>query len=185
MTRIFNTLAGFAVVFMAATLVLGMSLGDVSDPTDQVTQRWATVHRLSGLAAALLIVLVNSIVVTYFVGTSRWCKEVVSTYPIEPALAERSARLKRRTFPIALSSMLIIVGVVALGGAADPAASLEMPPLGGVTWAQFHLLGSLIGIALVGWSFLVQRGYIEINGEIIERMLDEVRRIRSERGLEP
>ena len=184
MTRVFSILAGFSITFMAATLVLGMSLGNVSDPADQVTQRWATVHRLSGVAAALLVVLVNSIVVTYFIGTSRWCKEVVSIYPIDEVLAERSAKLKRRAFPFALLSMLVIVGVVALGGAADPAASLNVPPLGGVTWAQLHLLGSLIGLAMVGWSFLIERQYVETNGEIIDRIVEDVRRIRAERSLD-
>src|SRR4051812_48988881 len=32
-----------------------------------------TVHMLLGAAAALVTVLVNSITVTYFIGTSRWC----------------------------------------------------------------------------------------------------------------
>lgn len=184
MTRVFSILAGFSIVFMAATLVLGLTLGDIRNPADQVAQRWATVHRLSGVAAALLVVLVNSIVVTYFIGTSRWCKEVVSIYPIDEVLAARSARLKRRAFPFALFSMLVVVGVVALGGAADPAASLELPPLGGVTWAQLHLFGSLIGLALVGWSFLIERQYVESNGEIVDRIVEDVRRIRAERGLD-
>ena len=184
MTRIYTILAGFATVFMAATLILGMSLGDVSDPLDQTTQRWATVHRLSGIAAALVVVLVNSIAMTYFIGTSRWCKEVVSTYPLDAALAVRSAKLKRRAFPIALSSMLVIVGVVALGGAADPAAAFSLPPPGGITWALLHRFGSMAGLLFVGWSFLLQRGYIEANGEIIDRIVDDVRNVRKSRGLE-
>ena len=37
-------------------------------------QRRATWHRLFGILAALVALLVNSISVTYFIGTSRWCQ---------------------------------------------------------------------------------------------------------------
>ena len=42
-----------------------------------------TLHMLLGAAAALMTVLVNSITITYFIGTSRWCKEVCETYQLE------------------------------------------------------------------------------------------------------
>ena len=54
------------------------------EPTRETLQ-WATMHRLTGLAAALAVVFVESVVVTYFIGTSRWCKEVVETYQFETA----------------------------------------------------------------------------------------------------
>src|SRR5262245_53532612 len=43
-----------------------------------------TLHMLLGCAAALVTLLVNSITITYFIGTSRWCKEVCETYGIRP-----------------------------------------------------------------------------------------------------
>jgi hypothetical protein len=49
--------------------------------------RW---HFLTGLMAALAVVLVESVVVTYFIGTSRWCKEVVETYNLNTAAVEES-----------------------------------------------------------------------------------------------
>ncbi|MBW8883863.1 MAG: hypothetical protein JF612_03605, partial [Planctomycetia bacterium] len=51
-----------------------------------------TLHMLLGAAAALVTLLVNSITVTYFIGTSRWCKEVCEAYGLSAALAERSTR---------------------------------------------------------------------------------------------
>lgn len=181
--KILTFLALFAFAFLAATMLLGLSLGDVANPDDAATQRWATVHRLSGVAAALSVVLVDSIVITYFVGTSRWCKEVVETYKLSPSLVVRSNRLKRATFPISTISMLVVVGIVALGGAADPAASLRPKPVAGITWATFHLLGALIGTALVGLGFLKQRANMEAHHEVVEEVMAEVRRIRQERGL--
>lgn len=169
---------------MAATLLLGLSLGDVRNPADETTQRWATVHRLSGVAAGLCVVLVDSIVITYFVGTSRWCKEVVETYRLDRGLILRSTRLKRRTFPISTVSMLAVVGVVALGGAADPAASLQLKPPGGLTWANIHLIGAIAGLALVGLGFVVQRNNMEANHEIVGEVMEAVRQVRLERGLE-
>src|SRR5687767_3656973 len=62
-----------------------------------------TIHMLLGAGGALMAILVNSITITYFIGTSRWCKEVCETYRLPGELAERSTRLKRSTFPWALA----------------------------------------------------------------------------------
>jgi hypothetical protein len=184
MNRIFPVLALFAVAFMAATLVLGLSLGDLNKDATPETLRWATVHRLSGIAAALSVVFVDSIVVTYFIGTSRWCKEVAEAYRLEPRFVQQSTALKRRTFPLAVLSMLAMVGVAALGGAADPAAALRLPPLAGFTWAQAHLAGSLTGLAFIGWCFYRQWINLVANQDVINQVQAEVRRIRLEKGLE-
>lgn len=42
-----------------------------------------------GIATGLLALFVNSVSVTYFIGTSRWCKEVVDTYELETELAKK------------------------------------------------------------------------------------------------
>lgn len=185
MNRYLPALAGFALTFMAATMLLGLALGDVSDPTDRQTQQWATVHRLSGVAAALVVVLVDSIVVTYFIGTSRWCKEVVETYRLDRSFLVRMNRLKRRTFPVATISMLVVVGVVALGGAADPGASLRLKPLGGLLeWSQLHLIGALVGWALVGAGFLIAWNNVNDNVRLIGEVMESVKQVRVARGLE-
>ena len=179
MTRIFAVLALFAVMFMAATLVLGLSLGDIRTDRSLDTQRWATVHRLSGITAGFLVVLVNSIVVTYFIGTSRWVKEVVETYRLDLDYIRRSNALKRRTFPWAVSAMLTIVAVVALGGAADPGAHP-----GSEQWTQFHLVGSILGLAFIAWASVAEWNKIYANHQVIEEVMNEVRRVRTERGLD-
>ncbi len=165
---------------MAATLILGLSVGDLYHDRSADTLRWATVHRLTGIAAALLVVLVNSIVVTYFIGTSRWCKEVCETYGLDRSLVARGNQLKRRTFPWAVMGMLTVVGVIALGGAADPATGRP----GTDWWATPHMLGAFVGILLVAWSFWIEWQYIAANQAVIAGVMTEVRRIRLERGLE-
>src|SRR5690242_16402093 len=112
MIRIFTTLAITAVLLMATTLCLGLFVGDLHDGTPSAdTLRWAFVHRMMGIGSALVVVLVNSIVMTYFIGTSRWCKEVSETYGLDPKYVRRSTELKRSTFPWAFLSMLVVVGV--------------------------------------------------------------------------
>lgn len=165
---------------MAAALVLGLSVGDLRQAPSDETLRWATVHRLTGVAAALVAVLVNSIVVTYFIGTSRWCKEVAETYELDRALVARSNRLKRRTFPWAVVGMLTVVGVIALGGAADPATGRA----GTENWVTPHMLGAFTGLMLVAWTFWIEWQNIAANQLVIADVMSEVRRIRAERGLE-
>ncbi len=105
MIRIFTTLAMFSLVMMIAALVLGLYLGDIHGVHDPNTLRSAMVHRLLGMGAALAVVLVDSIVITYFIGTSRWCKEVVETYQLDEGLISRSVGLKRKSFPWSLLSI--------------------------------------------------------------------------------
>jgi len=179
-TRIFVSLAWFAIVLLCATLVLGLSIADLHTDQSPDMLRWATVHRLAGVFTALAVVLVNSIVVTYFIGTSRWCKEVSETYSLPPDFVRRSTVLKRRTFPWAVMGMLTVVGIIALGGAADPATGLPHT----LDWVTPHLLGALAGLMLIGWAFFVEGQNIHANHQVIADVLTEVRRIRAERGLE-
>src|SRR5262245_41838075 len=121
MNRIFLTLASLSLILLIVAMIMGLTMGDLyARPVpSQETLHWATIHRLTGVAAALAVVFVESVVVTYFIGTSRWCKEVVETYQLDATAVAASNRLKRRTFPWALIGMLAVVGIIALGGAAD------------------------------------------------------------------
>ena len=184
MNRIFTVFALFAIGFMLAAMFIGLSIGELTPDASESTRRLGTMHRLSGIAASLVVVLVNSVVVTYFIGTSRWCREVVETYRLDARLLRRSTSLKRGTFPIATLSMLAVVGVVALGGAADPAAALQLKPLGGLTWSSLHFYGALLGTAFIAYSFVMEWINIQAHREVIAEILAEVHRIRVEKGLE-
>jgi hypothetical protein len=135
-----------------------------------------TLHMLLGSAAALVTVLVNSITITYFIGTSRWCKEVCETYRFSPELVERCTRLKRSTFPWALAGILAVILMVGLGAAADPS---------GANWprsAEFvmpHYLASVVGIVIVIAAFWMQISGIAENYRVIEEVMREVERIRT------
>ena len=134
-----------------------------------------TLHMLFGAGGTLLAILVNSITITYFVGTSRWCKEVCETYRLPRALAEESVQLKRRTFPWTLLGILTLILVVGLGAAADPS---------GANWSQaelfvpWHYAAAMAALVIVSFSFWVQITRVAANYGVIERILAEVKRIR-------
>jgi hypothetical protein len=117
--------------------------------------------------------------VTYFIGTSRWCKEVCETYSLDMNLVRRATLLKRRTFPWAVMGMLAVVGVIALGAAADPATGLPHTQ----DWVLPHFIGAVLGLAFIGWTFYVEWTNIHANHEVIAEVMGQVRRIRADRGL--
>lgn len=181
MIRIFYPLALMGALAMIAVMVLGLFVHehDMHNPLDKEGRRLATVHRLSGISAGVFVLFVESVVVTYFVGTNRWCKEVSETYRLGNRFVIASTELKRRAFPIAFVGMLIIVGISALGAAADPGMRGRVDEV----WADVHLGAALLGIALIVGGFFLQSGFIRGNHEVIEEVMAEVKRIRSERGL--
>jgi len=180
MERVFTRAALFAIVLMAATAGLGLWLGDLHGVTDRGVLRWATVHRLSGVLAALMVVLVNSLTVTYFIGTGRWCREVVEAYGLDPGFIRRSTSLKRSAFPFAVAGMLAVVAIVALGGAADPAAGRK----GSRDWVTPHLVGGLGLAAVIAWCFQSQLPAIRGQQSLIGDVMEAVRRERLARGLD-
>jgi hypothetical protein len=180
MARIFLTLASLSLILLIATMVIGLTLGDLTPNSPIETLRWATRHRLLGVFAGLSVVFVESIVVTYFIGTSRWCKEVVETYQFDPSIVAMSNRLKRQTFPWALAGMLAVIVIIALGGAADPATMRQNTK----AWAYWHLLGAVLGIAFVVWTYLVSWNNIMANHVIIEQIVAKVSSVRRDRGLD-
>jgi len=214
--RIFPVLAAFALALMAATLLLGLTLGDVRGSMRELgaaetrlaklrgaaerntpeavqlradverlrgMERWKSVHFLSGLLSAVVVMFVAGVAITYFVGTSRWCREVVDAYRLDIELARASARLKRRTFPIIVTAMLGLIVVVALGGAADPGANLQLKPPGNLGWNDLHFGAALLGLLLVAWAYYAAWANITEHQLVMNKIMEEVKRIRAERGL--
>ena len=145
-------------------------------------QERSTVHIMLGVLAALMTALVSSIAITYHIGTSRWCREVVETYALDAQLVHQSNRIKRGTFPWALTGILAIVGVIALGAASDPATGIDLALTR--TFRQIHLLSALMGFAFIGLTYYMAWTRIGTNQHLVQRVLDEVQRIRRERGLD-
>jgi hypothetical protein len=132
-------------------------------------------HIWLGIVAALVTILVNCISVTYFIGTSRWCREVVEAYGLEPALAHKSRSLKRRSFPFAFLGIMTMLGIISLGAASDPGASLASP----AAWVTPHFLAAWIGTLVIAGAFYFQVVAIGENYGVINQILAEANLIRS------
>jgi len=143
-------------------------------------RRLASFHKLFGIASALVTMLVNSVAITYFVGTSRWCLEVSEAYRLDLSRVEQCRRLKRHTFASALISMLTMVLLSGLGAAADPGNSQS----GGEFWVLLHLNVALAGTIIVTGIFWYQAGKVRVNYELIQQIMDDVRQVRDEHGLD-
>jgi hypothetical protein len=180
MTRIFPTLAALSIGLFLASLILGLSIGNLYDNPTDATLRTRGIHMLTGTAAALAVVFVHSIVVTYFIGTSRWCKEVTETYRLDPAPLRRSTQLKRRTFPWCVLGMLTVVAVGALGAAADPGTGRP----GTADMANWHLMAAFAGLAFIAWTYFQAWQNIAENQLVIQDIVAKVASIRRERGLD-
>lgn len=176
----FHSRCSLSIALVVATAGLGLWIGDLHGQTDPAVLRWGTVHRLSGIFSGLTVVLVNSMTVTYFIGTGRWCREVAETYALDASFIERSKQLKRQAFPWAVCGMLAVVVIVALGGAADPASGRP----GTEQWVSLHLVGSLACVALIGFCYQAQMSGIRGQQRLIDEVLAAVREIRIARGLE-
>ena len=219
MSRIFAALALFAIIMLAATMMLGFPvdlnarvshLRDLNDQMGGLTARGSdadnnakeieriraeieqdrrgfadeqllgSAHKLVGIASALIVVLVCSIAVTYFVGTSRWCREVVETYELSESLLLRIQKLKRRAFPWAVLGMCTVVVISAFGAASDPGTGLPKT----ADWVIPHLGVAFLGTGLIGYCFYVLWDAIVQNHTIIESVMHEVRDVRTTKGLE-
>jgi hypothetical protein len=139
-----------------------------------------TRHMLLGILAALMTLLACSISITYFVGTSRWFKEVVDTYKLNLTYVTESQQIKRRSFRWSVLGALAILGVVGLGAAAEPTWANAQHSQ---TYVMPHYLAALAAIALLIVSFVAQFLSLDANSKLIETVMGDVRRIRQERGL--
>ena len=132
-----------------------------------------------GIVAALVTLLVNCICVTYFIGTSRWIREVVETYGFDQSLIGQGNIIKRRTFPWALVGMFTVLGIIALGQAANPGIIRE----GTAAWVTPHMIGAMLGTALITFAYYRQANSIAENYQLIEQIAAQVEKKKKKKGL--
>jgi hypothetical protein len=175
MTRIFATLALTDAMALIVTFALGCWskwAGGINDPSTHVY----LLHFLFGVFTGVGTLLVHCLIFTYFLGTGRWVREVTLAYqlPDEP-LYRRTRDLKRETFPTALGAMLLTIATAASGAGVQ---------LQGWNWVLHFVLG--IATLLVNLLvFRQEHRNVTENATIIDRVVTEVDRIRTERGLPP
>ncbi len=180
MTQIFSTLAVVAAVVTTIAFALGMSIGDA---TLRSAQGVVGYHLLAGLGALIFTSLVHAIVLTYFMGTGRWLEETTTAYRLDWGFYQESKVLKYRTIMLMMVCFLLLIVTGALGAAADPASAVGFRGAWGFSGGTIHMT-----VALLTWAFnllvnVYQFQTLSRNGEIVNAVLGEVRRIRTEHGL--
>jgi hypothetical protein len=175
MTRIFLALASAQTAALVASFLLGI-VSHLRHGSQQGEESIYLVHFTVGLFTAIGSLLVHCIIFTYFLGTGRWVKEVKLAYHLPDAPLPRLTReLKRQTFPPALAAMLVTIAAAAAGAGAQH----QLPQW---PW-QLHLALSAAALIVNLWAFRIEYRNIAQNVGVIERVLAEVDRIRTERGL--
>lgn len=169
-------------VTLIAAMMLGLMIDDPRVATAAV-QQGVQYHFLTALAALCFTTLVHAIVLTYFMGTGRWIEETSNAYRLPNTFHTRSQIVKYRTIPAMVGAFLLLLCTGALGAAADPASPMQSKGLFGMTPATLHLASAIISvIANIGVNYLEFLA-LERNGEIVDEVLADVRRIRLEKGL--
>ncbi len=136
-------------------------------------------HMLLGIFAAIITALVQSIGVTYFIGTGRWFKEVSDAYTLSPEIVQESVRIKRSSFPFAMLGIATILAIAALGAAADPGTLRETTG----SWVAPHYWTAIIGLCVIAFSLQKQAGAIRRNQQLIDRVMQLVHDARIARQL--
>jgi len=136
------------------------------------------IHFLLGVLAALVCVLVNGIAMTYFIGSSKWCSEVVDTYSLDLSYIRKSRTLKRRAYPWTIGGVAMIVVIIAFGAAADPATQIEST----ASWVTPHMIVAILGTMGLTVSFLKQAGLIGAHYDVINEIVAAVEVRRAEIG---
>jgi hypothetical protein len=175
MTRIFLALASAETVALIASFLLGI-VSHVRHGSQHGEDSIYLLHFTVGLFTAIGSLLVHCIIFTYFLGTGRWVKEVKLAYLLPDAPLPRLTReLKRRTFPPALAAMLVTIAAAAAGAGAQQ----QLPQW---PW-QLHAGLSVAALVVNLWAFRIEFRNIAQNVAVIGSVLEEVDRIRMERGL--
>ena len=163
-----------------AALVLGLTIGDL------YADRSRSGHTALGDGSpadrrrgGTGVVFVESVIVTYFIGTSRWCKEVVETYRFDPrsrkAIASNGGR-----FPGHWPACWLWWASSRSGG-----PPIRRRPVANTQdWSNWHLAGAVVGVVFIAWTYIVAWNNVVANQAIIERLVAEVGRVRPERGLD-
>jgi hypothetical protein len=164
MGRIYTGIAGWNLVFLVAASALGFLRGDAVSPR---------VHALAGLFAAIFCCLVHAIVFAHFIGSGRWIKEGVAAAGLDAAISRRTGKLKGKTFPFALFSMLFAGATAVLGGGVDS----------GAVASGTHLGFAVATLVLNVVAFVFERSAIRENSGLIDRVAEANRR-NVEAGIE-
>ena len=194
MSRIFFSLAACSTVCLIGTFFLGVSVDETAEQVggQRSAADW---HILLGVFGLLFAVLVHAVALTYFMGTGRWIDETSHVYKLGSEPYQKHQRLKRRMIPMMMLAIVALIMIIPTGASADPAASrkpiaieensttdaAQKSEQDNVTSLHFfYVIATVcVNVGICIFEFRL----IESNGEIVNGIIGEVKRIRIEKGL--
>lgn len=182
MNRIFLPLCGISWLLLGAAFVLGLQIDDPK-VAQLAVQRGVQFHFLTALAAIIFTTLVHAIVLTYFMGTGRWLEETSTAYRLDESFHQESQSIKYRTIPALVGAFLLLLMTGAFGAAADPGSPALFAGWFGLSAATIHQLAAILMLTVNAWVNYLEFTALFRNSEIIDRVLQQVRAIRLEKGL--
>lgn len=183
MTRVFSTLAVLSTALLLTTFWLGWRIGDATS-RDLAVQGRVTDHFLTAVGALCFAALVHAFVLTYFMGTGRWMEETCQAYHLGDDRQARSRELKWRMYPAMVAGLVLLIVTGAFGGAADPASAFGFKGFGPLSARQVHLTVAVVTLAWNAFVNVLEFRAVMRNGALVNDVLEQVRRIRLERGLD-
>jgi hypothetical protein len=180
--RIFLSLASLSTILLLVAFGLGLRIEDASLPTvsAQATVSW---HFLTAVAALVFAALVHAIVLTYFMGTGRWLEETSGAYSLSDEFCATSRALKNRIISTMAGCLFLLTLTGACGAMADPASPYGAGEWWGISAATIHFLTAAVTVSVNLFVNFWEYQAVYKNGRIVDEVLQEVRRIRVEKGL--
>ncbi len=181
MKHIFLTLALISTALLMAAFVTGMS---IDDPTVQTEEAAASVNLHMGTAmfALLFAAMVHSLALTYFMGTGRWMEETSRAYRLPESMPAESRSMKYRMILAMSGCFVMLLVTLGLGASIDANVWKGFTEYG-IAASTVHFLSASATICLNMLVFMQEYQAISRNGQLIDEVMGEVRRMRIERGL--
>jgi amino acid transporter len=175
MRRIFTIL----LILIAAALVAAVTTGLLSWSADGLhnpdSGAYLT-HFVVGLFTAVGVLASHCLVITYFLGTGRWVKEVCIAYGLPDERWPRQTRdIKRGNTPYAIVAMLVTIGAAAAGAGRQ----VEVWP------ASIHATLATATVLVNAWVWSIEYRNMKTNIRILDEVYAEAERMRAEQGLPP
>ncbi len=182
MKRTFLTLAVVSTLLLIAAFVMGYQIGDARSVAAS-TRRLMSYHLLLSVAALIFAALVHAVLLTYFMGTSRWMDEVRLAYKLDARWIEENRRLKYRTIPPMVCCLVVLILNIPLGASAVDRGNWMLPGGHELSPSTLHLAFAVLTLIVNMAVNVREYRAIDRNGELIQEVVQEVRRIRQEHGL--
>ena len=107
-------------------------------------------------------------------GTGRWIDEVSAAYQLPESVPGQSRRLKYLTFRWAVCSMVLVICTAVCGAGTDTG---KIP-------SSVHFGLAAATLAVNFWAYFNEFTSIHGNGRLLGEVMEQVNRIRKERGLD-